>query len=68
MNRHEVRESILCYLNEFYSDFMLYKDLPVVSKIHRQVWALDMYEQLSDTQRQELYNKIIEEEDRIKYN
>ena len=57
--RSEVRRIVIDYLQKFYLDFILYKELPVVNKIHCKVWAMDMYEQLSDQQRVAIYLKLI---------
>ena len=59
MKRSVIRRAILSYLEEFYSDFMLYRDTPILNKIHQGIWAQDMYEQLSDKQRVTLYLKLM---------
>jgi hypothetical protein len=59
VGRSNIRRTLLSYLREFYSDFMLYKDKPILNKIHQRVWAQDMYEQLSDKQRLALYLKLM---------
>ena len=56
--RNVIRKEVLNYLQKFYLDFVLYKELPVINKIYCKAWALDMYEQLDDTQRLKLYLKI----------
>ena len=59
LKRSEVRRLILDYLEKFYLDFVLYKELPVVNKLYCKVWAQDMYEQLDDKQKITLYLKLI---------
>jgi hypothetical protein len=59
LKRSEVRRAIINYLKEFYLDFILYKDLPIINKIYCRVWAEDMYEQFDDKQRIALYLKLI---------
>lgn len=59
LKRSEVRRLIIDYLEKFYLDFVLYKELPVVNKIYCKVWAQDMYEQLDDKQKVTLYLKLI---------
>ena len=58
MRRAVIRAEVISYLEKFYLQFMLYKEQPVVNKIHCKVWAMDMYEQLSDNQRYILYLKL----------
>jgi hypothetical protein len=59
LKRSEVRRKVKDYLQKFYLDFVLYKDLPVINKIYCKVWADDMYEQLDDKQRISIYLKLI---------
>lgn len=59
LKRSEVRRLIIDYLEKFYLDFVLYKELPVVNKVYCKVWAQDMYEQLDDKQKVTLYLKLI---------
>lgn len=59
MRRAEVRREVLAYLDEFFSNFMLYKDFPVKQKMFVEVWKLDMYEQLTDEQRVAIYLKRV---------
>ena len=59
LKRSEVRRLIIDYLEKFYLDFVLYKELPVVNKLYCKVWAQDMYEQLDDKQKITLYLKLI---------
>ena len=56
--RNVIRRELLNYLQKFYLDFVLYKELPVINKIYCKAWASDMYEQLDDGQRLELYLKL----------
>lgn len=58
MNRAEIRRVIIDYLEKFYSDFMLYKEQPIVHKLHCKSWAQDMYEQFSDEEKEKLYFKL----------
>jgi len=60
--RNNKRKELLNYLQKFYLDFILYKDLPVINKVYNKVWAEDMYEQLDEGQRDKLYLKIIKDE------
>ena len=62
--RSEVRGKVIDYLQKFYLDFILYKDLPVVNKLYCKGWAMDMYEQLSDKQRVAIYLKLIKKTDK----
>lgn len=57
MKRAEVRRVVLAYLREFFSSFMLYKEFPVKQKMYAEIWALDMYEQLTDEQKISIYLK-----------
>lgn len=59
MKRAEIRREIIAYLNKFYSDFMLYKDKPILNKMHCEIWSADMYEQLTESQKISLYLKLI---------
>jgi hypothetical protein len=59
VKRAIIRKEVMSYLERFYLDFMLYKEQPVISKLYRKAWAMDMYEQLSDDQRYALYLKLI---------
>ncbi len=59
VKRSEVRRKVIDYLQKFYLDFVLYKDLPVINKMYCKVWAQDMYEQLDDKQRITIYLKLI---------
>ena len=59
IKRSEVRRKVIDYLEKFYLDFILYKELPVINKIYSKVWAMDMYEQLDDKQRVTIYLKLI---------
>tara|TARA_A100001011_G_scaffold399877_1_gene510725 strand:+ start:2521 stop:2724 length:204 start_codon:yes stop_codon:yes gene_type:complete len=61
--RSVIRREILNYLKKFYLNFILYKDLPVINKIYNKVWAEDMYEQLDDKQKLNLYLKIKKKKD-----
>lgn len=61
--RSVIRRAILNYLKKFYLDFILYKDLPVINKIYNKIWAEDMYEQLDDKQKLDLYLKINKKKD-----
>jgi len=63
MKRAEVRRVVLAYLEEFFYSFMLYKEFPVKKKIYTEVWALDMYEQLTDEQRVAIYLKQTKKND-----
>jgi hypothetical protein len=58
--RQAIRREILSYLQKFYLDFILYKELPIINKIYCKAWASDMYEQLDDGQRLKLYLKLTE--------
>ena len=60
IRRSEIRKKVLDYLEKFYLDFILYKDLPVINKIYCKAWAMDMYEQLDDKQKLGIYLKLIE--------
>jgi len=57
MKRFKLRQEVLNYLREFFTTIILYKEFPVKQKICVETWAMDMYEQLSDEQRLEIYNK-----------
>lgn len=59
LKRSQIRKVIVDYLEKFYLDFVLYKDLPVINKMYCKVWAQDMYEQLDDKQKIALYLKLI---------
>ena len=59
MGRAEVRREIITYLNKFYSDFMLYKNKPILNKINREIWSASMYDQLTESQKISLYLKLI---------
>jgi hypothetical protein len=56
--RNVIRKELLNYLQKFYLDFVLYKDLPVINQIYCKAWAEDMYEQLDEGQRLKLYLKL----------
>lgn len=60
IRRSEIRKKVMDYLEKFYLDFILYKDLPVINKIYCKAWAMDMYEQLDDKQKLAIYLKLIE--------
>lgn len=59
--RNKKRKELLNYLQKFYLDFVLYKDLPVINKMYNKIWAEDMYEQLDEGQRNKLYLKLIKD-------
>ena len=63
MKKAEIRTKVLAYLQDFFSTFMLYKKFPVKQKIHIEVWALDMYEQLTDEQKVAIYLKKTKKND-----
>lgn len=63
MKRAEVRRVVLAYLREFFLSFMLYKEFPVKQKMYAEIWALDMYEQLTDEQRFAIYLKKTKKND-----
>ena len=58
MRRAERRREIIAYLDKFYSEFMLYRDKPILNKMHCQIWSADMYEQLTESQKISLYLKL----------
>lgn len=63
MKRAEVRRVVLAYLRKFFLSFMLYKEFPVKQKMYAEIWALDMYEQLTDEQRFAIYLKKTKKND-----
>lgn len=63
MNRAKRRRLILPYLKKFFLNFILYKEWPVRAKLAAKNWASDMYEQLDEDQKDELYNKLINRKD-----
>ena len=63
MKKAEIRTKVLAYLQDFFSTFMLYKEFPVKKKMYTEVWALDMYEQLTDEQRVAIYLKQTKKND-----
>ena len=38
---------------------MLYKNKPILNKIHRDIWSASMYDQLTEPQKISLYLKLI---------
>ena len=58
MKRSQRRRIILPYLRKFFLNFILYEDWPVKAKMAADNWASDMYEQLSDNQKDELCKKL----------
>jgi hypothetical protein len=57
MKRAEIKSSVLAYLKEFFTEFMLYKEFPVKQKRYTELWALEMYEKLTDKQKVGIYLK-----------
>lgn len=57
MKRAEVKSSVLAYLRQFFAEFMLYKEFPVKRKRYSELWALEMYEKLTDEQKVGIYLK-----------
>jgi len=56
MKRAEIRRVVLVYLeNFFYNNLPLHDDFPVKKQMYASIWALDMYEQLTDEQKYSLY-------------
>jgi hypothetical protein len=55
MREKEIEASVLAYLKEFFSSFMLYKDQPVKKKIYSEIWAFEMYDKLSDQEKIAIY-------------
>jgi len=55
MREKEIQTSVLAYLKEFFSSFMLYKDQPVKKKVYSEIWAVEMYEKLSDKEKIAIY-------------
>ena len=61
MNRSKIRRTNIKYLEEFFNSIILYGDFPVKRKIRAESWAQDFYEQLTDEDKQALYDQIIKE-------
>ena len=61
MNRSQIRRINIKYLEEFFSSIILYKDFPVKRQLRAESWAQDFYEQLSDEDKQVLYDQITKE-------
>lgn len=59
MKKAEVRTKVLAYLQDFFSTFMLYKKFPVKQKKYSELWALNMYDELTEEQRVGIYLKQI---------
>ena len=59
MNRRiEVRSSVINYMDKFFSDFILYRNFPVKQKLARKHWVNTMYEELSQSQREEIFEEL----------
>ena len=58
MKRSEIRRVNIKYLEEFFYSIILFKDFPVKRKLRAESWAQDFYEQLSDEDKQALYDQI----------
>jgi hypothetical protein len=56
--RIEVRSSVINYMDKFFSDFILYRDFPVKQKLARKHWVDTLYEELSQSQREEIYKEL----------
>ena len=61
MNRSQIRRTNIKYLEKFFSSIILFKDFPVKRKLRAESWAQDFYEQLTDEDKQALYDQIIKE-------
>lgn len=59
MKRAEIKTKVLAYLQDFFTTFMLYKEFPVKQKKYSKLWALSMYEELTEEQRVGIYLKQI---------
>ena len=59
MKKAEIRTKVLAYLQDFFSTFMLYKEFPVKQKRYSELWALSMYDELTEEQRVGIYLKQI---------
>ncbi len=57
-SRCNIRTEVINYLDKFFSDFILYKSFPIKQKLARKHWVDTMYEELSQQQREEIFNKI----------
>jgi hypothetical protein len=57
-SRYNIRKYVKEYLDNFFCDFILYKDFPVKQKLARKHWVDTIYEELSLSQREEIFNKI----------
>lgn len=58
MKRSEIRKEVLKYLENFLSKIVLYKEFPAKQKMRIESLAKDLYEQLGDEERQEIYFRI----------
>ena len=59
MKRAEIKTKVLAYLKNFFDTFMLYRELSVKQKQYSELWALNMYEELTEEQRIGVYLKQI---------
>ena len=57
-SRYDVRKGVIDYLDKFFSNFILYKNFPIKQKLARKHWVDTIYEELSQQQREEIFNKI----------
>ena len=57
-SRYNIRKYVKEYLDIFFCEFILYKDFPVKQKLARKHWVNTIYEELSPSQREEIFNKI----------
>lgn len=58
MNRSQIRRTNIKYLEKFFRSIILFEDFPVKRTLRAEYWAQDFYEQLSDEDKQALYNQI----------
>ena len=57
MTREEIKKGVLAYLGEFFDTFMLYKKFSVKQKMYSKLWAIEMYDKLTDKQKVGIYLK-----------
>ena len=57
MKSAEIKTRVLAYLQDFFATFMLYKEVSVKQKQYSKLWALSMYEELTEKQRIGIYLK-----------
>ena len=57
-SRYNIRAKVMNYLDRFFSNFILHRDFPVKQKLARKHWVDTFYEELTQEDREEIFNKI----------